>query len=85
MFQLVGWIILGSLLGTVSKVLTPGRDPGGFSVSILLGMAGACLGGWVGSSYALSDPGEPPGFTLALIGAVVIQVLYRVFFARTTA
>jgi len=78
------WILFGLVVGVVAKLLMPGRDPGGFIITILLGIAGALLGGWLGRAMGLYGPGEGAGFLMALLGSVVLLVLYRVLFRRTT-
>ena len=73
----IGWIIFGLIVGIVGKFLMPGRDPGGFIVTILLGIAGALLGGFVGRALGLYQEGEPAGFIMAVIGAIVLLAIYR--------
>lgn len=77
------WILFGLVVGVVAKLLMPGRDPGGFIITILLGIAGALLGGWLGRAMGLYGPGEGAGFLMALLGAVVLLALYRLLFRRT--
>ena len=78
------WILFGLVVGIVAKLLMPGRDPGGFIITILLGIAGALLGGWMGRAMGLYGPGEGAGFLMALLGSVVLLALYRMLFRRTT-
>lgn len=82
MFGILGWIIFGFIVGAIAKLLMPGRDPGGFIVTILLGIVGAVLGGWIGRMMNLYQPNEPAGFFMALIGAVVLLALYRMVAGR---
>lgn len=84
MFGFLGWIIFGLIVGAIAKLLTPGRDPGGFLITMLLGMAGAGLGGWLGRSLGLYGPGEPAGFFMALVGAITLLLLYRLVSGRKT-
>lgn len=75
------WLIMGLIVGVLAKFIMPGRDPGGLFITILLGIAGAFLGGFVGSRIGLSTV---TGFNLASIllatgGAIVLLILYRVF------
>jgi uncharacterized membrane protein YeaQ/YmgE (transglycosylase-associated protein family) len=72
------WIIFGLVVGAVAKLLMPGRDPAGFVVTMLIGIAGALLGGWIGRAIGLYNPGESAGFIMAVIGAVVLLAIYRV-------
>jgi uncharacterized membrane protein YeaQ/YmgE (transglycosylase-associated protein family) len=84
MFGILGWIFFGLIVGAIAKLLMPGRDPGGFVVTILLGIAGAVLGGWMGRILGLYREGEGAGFFMALIGSVVLLALYRVIARRRT-
>jgi uncharacterized membrane protein YeaQ/YmgE (transglycosylase-associated protein family) len=74
---MIGWILFGLVIGIVAKLLMPGRDPGGFIVTILLGIAGAIVGGYVGRALGLYQPGEPAGFAMATLGAIVLLFIYR--------
>jgi uncharacterized membrane protein YeaQ/YmgE (transglycosylase-associated protein family) len=85
MFGFIGWIIFGLVVGGVAKLLTPGRDPGGFLITMLLGMAGAGIGGWIGRSLGMYGPDEPAGFIMALVGAIVLLLVYRMFARPRTA
>jgi uncharacterized membrane protein YeaQ/YmgE (transglycosylase-associated protein family) len=82
MFGIVGWIVFGLVVGAVAKFLLPGRDPGGCLVTILLGIAGAVLGGFIGQELGLYAPGQPAGFVMATLGAIVLLLLYRLVFGR---
>ena len=74
---MLGWIIFGLIVGIIAKLLMPGRDPGGFVITILLGIAGALLGGFIGRALGLYGPGEAAGFLMSLLGAVLLLTLYR--------
>jgi uncharacterized membrane protein YeaQ/YmgE (transglycosylase-associated protein family) len=74
---MLSWIIFGLIVGIVAKLLTPGRDPGGFIVTTLLGIVGAILGGWIGRMLGLYGPGQPAGFFMAVVGSIVLLLLYR--------
>jgi uncharacterized membrane protein YeaQ/YmgE (transglycosylase-associated protein family) len=78
----IGWVIFGLIVGIVGKFLMPGRDPGGFIVTILLGIAGALLGGFVGRALGLYQEGEPAGFIMAVIGAIILLAIYRAVVGR---
>ena len=73
----IGFAIAGLIIGAIAKFLMPGRDPGGFLVTMLLGMAGALLAAWLGRAMGLYGPGEPAGWIMSVIGAVILLVLYR--------
>ena len=76
------WIVFGLIVGAVAKLLMPGRDPGGIIVTMLLGIAGAVLGGFVGRALGLYREGEAAGFFMALLGAVILLALYRMIVGR---
>jgi uncharacterized membrane protein YeaQ/YmgE (transglycosylase-associated protein family) len=79
---IIGWIIFGLIVGIIGKFLMPGRDPGGIVVTILLGIGGALLGGWIGQAMGLYGEGEPAGFIMAVLGAILLLFLYRLFAGR---
>ena len=79
---MLGWIIFGLIVGIIAKLLMPGRDPGGFVITILLGIAGAMLGGFIGRALGLYGPGQSAGFFMALLGAILLLTLYRVLGGR---
>lgn len=85
MFGVLGWIVFGLIAGVIAKLLMPGKDPGGFIVTILLGIAGAFLGGFVGRTLGLYSEGEPAGLIMAIVGAIILLALYRVFTRKTAA
>lgn len=82
MFGILSWIIFGFIVGAIAKFVMPGKDPGGIVVTTLLGIAGAVGGGYVGRALDLYSPGQPAGFFLAILGAIVILVLYRILIGR---
>ena len=84
MMGLLGWAIFGLIVGALAKLMMPGRDPGGIIVTMLLGIVGAVLGGWVGQAVGMYGPEEPAGFIMSLLGAIVLLLLYRMFTRRTT-
>ncbi|HEY6662712.1 MAG TPA: GlsB/YeaQ/YmgE family stress response membrane protein [Sphingomicrobium sp.] len=75
-------IILGGLAGGLAKLLMPGRDPGGCIITIILGIAGAFLGTWLGRLVGLYGPNDNAGFIGAVLGAIVLLLLYRVILGR---
>ena len=83
MFGILGWMLFGLVIGAVAKLVMPGRDPGGIIVTMLLGILGAVVGGFVGRAMGLYQPGEPAGFFMATLGAIVLLFIYRLAFART--
>jgi uncharacterized membrane protein YeaQ/YmgE (transglycosylase-associated protein family) len=82
MLSILGWIVFGLVVGALAKLVMPGRDPGGIIVTIVLGIVGALLGGWLGRAIGLYGPDEAAGFVMALIGALILLVLYRLLVAR---
>jgi uncharacterized membrane protein YeaQ/YmgE (transglycosylase-associated protein family) len=82
---ILGWILFGLVVGIVAKLLMPGKDPGGFIVTILLGIVGALLGGYLGRVLGLYQPGEPAGFIGATLGAILVLWIYRMAMRRRTA
>jgi len=83
MFGILGWMLFGLVIGAVAKLVMPGRDPGGIIVTMLLGIVGAVVGGFVGRALGLYQPGEPAGFFMATLGAIVLLFIYRLAFARS--
>jgi uncharacterized membrane protein YeaQ/YmgE (transglycosylase-associated protein family) len=80
--SVIGWIIFGLIAGIVAKLLTPGRDPGGFIVTTLIGIVGALIGGYIGRGLGWYQEGEPVGFLMAVVGSIVLLLLYRVVARR---
>ena len=78
----LGWILFGLVVGAIAKLLMPGRDPGGFIVTILLGIAGALLGGFLGRALGLYGEGEAAGFLMSLLGAIALLLIYRLAIGR---
>ena len=75
--SILGWIIFGLIVGVVAKLLMPGRDPGGMIVTILLGIVGALIGGFIGRILGWYGEGDPVGFIMAVIGAILVLFAYR--------
>ena len=80
--SIIGWILFGLVVGVVGKLLMPGRDPGGFILTIVLGIAGALIGGFIGQSLGFNQPGEPVGFIMAVLGSIILLFLYRLLARR---
>ena len=80
--SVIAAIFIGLLVGVVAKLLMPGKDPGGFIVTILLGLAGSFVGGFIGRGLGWYQEGEPAGFIASVLGAIILLLLYRVLFAR---
>jgi uncharacterized membrane protein YeaQ/YmgE (transglycosylase-associated protein family) len=82
--HIIGIIIIGFLAGLVAKLLMPGRDPGGFIITILLGIAGAFVATYLGQAIGWYNAGEGAGFIGAIVGAVIILGIYRLIVGRRT-
>ena len=80
---ILSWILFGLVVGVIAKLLMPGRDPGGFIVTILLGIAGALIGGFAGRAMNLYTANEGAGWLMSILGAVVLLALYRMLARRT--
>ena len=84
MVGVLGWIMFGLIVGIIAKLLMPGRDPGGFIVTILLGIAGAVTGGYLGRAFGWYGPNQGAGFLMSLVGAILLLALYRMIVGRRT-
>jgi uncharacterized membrane protein YeaQ/YmgE (transglycosylase-associated protein family) len=76
------WIIIGLLAGAIAKAIMPGRDPGGCLVTIVIGIAGALLAGFLGQALGWYEQGEGAGFLAAIVGAILILFIYRMIARR---
>lgn len=79
---ILGWILFGLVVGALAKLVMPGRDPGGIIVTMLLGVAGALLGGFIGRALGFYGEGEAAGFIMSFLGAVLLLALYRMMVGR---
>jgi len=84
MLSLLGWIVFGLIIGALAKLVMPGRDPGGIIVTMLLGIAGAVIGGFIGRAMGLYSQGESAGWIASFIGALLLLFIYRLFVGRRT-
>ena len=75
-------IIIGLVVGAIAKLLMPGKDPGGFIITILLGIAGSVLAGFIGRALHWYSEGQPAGFIASVVGAILLLILYRMFSRR---
>jgi uncharacterized membrane protein YeaQ/YmgE (transglycosylase-associated protein family) len=78
----IAWIIIGGIAGAIAKLLMPGRDPGGCIITILLGIAGALLAGFLGQAMGLESTMDGAGFIGAIVGAFLILFIYRLVLRR---
>ena len=78
----IAWILIGGLAGAVAKLLMPGKDPGGCIITVLLGIAGALLAGFLGQMLNIDSAMNGAGFIGAIIGAFVLLLIYRLVLKR---
>ena len=79
---ILSWILFGLVVGVIAKLLMPGRDPGGFIVTILLGIAGALVGGFVGRAMGFYGESESAGWIMSILGSIILLALYRMMVRR---
>ena len=77
MLHLLWMAIIGLIIGAVAKFIMPGKDPGGIFITMLLGIAGALLAGWLGRAVGWYHEGESAGFIMSVVGAIVLLLIYR--------
>ncbi|HVK60926.1 MAG TPA: GlsB/YeaQ/YmgE family stress response membrane protein [Bdellovibrionales bacterium] len=75
-------LIIGFVVGLLARALMPGRDPAGFIMTIILGIVGSFIAGFLGQSLGLYRQGEPAGFLASIIGAMVVLFIYRAVVSR---
>jgi uncharacterized membrane protein YeaQ/YmgE (transglycosylase-associated protein family) len=81
-YGILGWIVVGLISGVLAKWLMPGDDPGGFIVTILIGIAGGLLGGFIASHLGIGGGSNIVNILVATAGAILLLILYRVFARR---
>lgn len=74
---IISSIIIGLIIGAVAKLLMPGRDPGGWLITIVLGILGSTVGSFVGQRLGFYRPDEPAGFIMSVVGAMLLLGIYR--------
>jgi uncharacterized membrane protein YeaQ/YmgE (transglycosylase-associated protein family) len=78
MLSLLVWLVFGLIVGVIAKLLMPGKDPGGFIVTILVGIVGSFVGGglsWL--IFGANDPYNPSGWIMSIVGALILLYVYR--------
>ena len=82
---ILSWLLLGLIAGSLAKFIMPGKDPGGFFLTILIGMAGGVIGGFLGQFIGLGkiESFDLGGIFIATIGAIVLLILYRLVSKRS--
>jgi uncharacterized membrane protein YeaQ/YmgE (transglycosylase-associated protein family) len=81
----LSWILIGLVAGVLGKLIMPGKDPGGFIVTILLGIAGALLAGFLGQAVGFYAEGQPAGWIAATVGAILLLIIYRLVMRKRTS
>lgn len=76
------WILFGLVVGVVAKFVMPGPDPGGLIMTTILGIVGAVVGAWIGRVLGFYGPGQPAGFIMAVIGAIIVLGVYHFVTSR---
>jgi uncharacterized membrane protein YeaQ/YmgE (transglycosylase-associated protein family) len=82
MFGVLGWIIFGLIVGVLAKLVMPGKDPGGMIVTVLLGIVGAVVAGYLGRALNFYQEGEPAGWIMSIVGAILVLAVYRAVAGR---
>lgn len=83
--EILTTLIIGLIVGALAKLIMPGKDPGGFIITILLGIAGAFLAGWLGRAFGWYEAGESAGIIMSIIGAIILLAIYRAVIGRRRA
>ena len=76
--EILWMLIIGLIVGALAKLIMPGNDPGGIIITMLIGVAGALLAGFLGRAAGWYGPGEPAGFIASVLGAIALLAVYRV-------
>jgi len=76
--------IIGLVVGIIAKFLTPGRDPGGFIITAIIGIVGSFLATWIGQALGWYQAGQSAGWIASMVGAIVLLLIYRMFTKRST-
>jgi len=84
MFSLLWTALIGLVVGALAKLIMPGKDPGGIFITMLIGIAGAFLGTFIGRAVGHYEPGQSAGFIMSLIGALILLAIYHFIRRRQT-
>jgi len=85
MFHLLWTAIIGLVIGALAKLIMPGKDPGGIFITMLIGIAGAFLGTWIGRAIGHYQPDQSAGFLMSIIGALILLGIYHLIRRSRTA
>ncbi len=80
--SIIWTILIGFVVGIVAKFLTPGRDPGGFIITVLIGIAGSFIASYLGRAMGWYQLGESAGFIAAVLGSIILLIAYRLIAGR---
>lgn len=80
---MIGALIIGLIVGAIAKFFMPGKDPGGWVITMLLGIAGAAIANWIGVGAGWYAENEPAGLIASVVGSMLLLYLYRVFNRRS--
>lgn len=83
MFGLIGTIIFGLIVGIIAKLLMPGKDPSGFFITAIIGIVGSLVGGFLGRMLGFYKEGDPAGWTMSILGAMILLFAYHLVVKRT--
>jgi len=79
MMSILLWVLFGLVVGVIAKLITPGREPGGFAITVLLGIGGALVGGFLSRLLGMATTNTAPaGFLMSVLGAVVLLAIYNI-------
>jgi len=77
MFGVMGWVLFGLIVGVIAKLLMPGRDPGGFVITAVIGIVGALFAGWLGRTVGWYGADQGAGLIASIVGAVILLAIYH--------
>jgi uncharacterized membrane protein YeaQ/YmgE (transglycosylase-associated protein family) len=85
MLNLLWTALIGLIIGALAKLIMPGKDPGGWIITMLLGLAGSFVASYLGHLVGWYKEGQSAGFIMSVLGAILLLYLYRVLIAKKTA
>jgi uncharacterized membrane protein YeaQ/YmgE (transglycosylase-associated protein family) len=80
--SIIWMLVIGLVVGAAAKLLMPGKDPGGIIVTMLIGIVGALVAGYLGRTLGWYNEGEPVGFIASVVGSILLLVIYRMITGR---
>lgn len=82
--HIFAFLLFGLVVGALARFIVPGREPGGWLISMMLGVGGAIVGGYFGRVVGLYQEGEPAGFIVSLLASISLVTVYQAFMMRRT-